>query len=492
MPTNSIGSSFTHSCLKVPVNPCSGYPSPLFERNYDTIVTMSSHRDSSVSESRPVSGRSSNSHRKIRIRSQMCTRNSESELPLKSFMEFYESIPDYGDMNHLSDEEFYRKLQSLKEKQKLYVESLNKVCCDENMKEDGKSEIISKESSISDPVVSSDINKGIVGVNCFDNRLKEKSDRTNQLKSQVKAPTNSNKGSGSWLQTSKNVRKKKQKFLEPSTSEESTVESLDNAQSEKKEEVNKEFASYASKRPTKESLEKNSILVNRTTKKSQKQLINLIRDSASSSTKRPLSQVRASSGSLADSNWDNLSLDDYYSKSANSFSDSDSNIDLRCHVCPRQSKSVAWRVPKITVPKPFPSTLREKENQQIQSLKNQFLDSKVDSPSEERKSFRANPVPITSRIPLFDKIMNDQENRSREVKKQSKAKLNSMMKPFSFVRREEDDRRGMLSYSSPELHRIGKPTKTFKAKPVPKDLFSSQVYERMREDEYYSQSHVLD
>lgn len=34
------------------------------------------------------------------------------------------------------------------------------------------------------------------------------------------------------------------------------------------------------------------------------------------------------------------------------------------------------------------------------------------SASEKHEMFRANPVPIESRIPLFDKVMCDQERRS--------------------------------------------------------------------------------
>lgn len=35
-----------------------------------------------------------------------------------SFIDFYDSIPEYHEINHLSNQEFYRKLERLKEKQK--------------------------------------------------------------------------------------------------------------------------------------------------------------------------------------------------------------------------------------------------------------------------------------------------------------------------------------------------------------------------------------
>lgn len=63
------------------------------------------------------------------------------------------------------------------------------------------------------------------------------------------------------------------------------------------------------------------------------------------------------------------------------------------------------------------------------------------------------------------------------------------MKPFSFTRREEEMQAltKRLSKSSPSLFMDDTPIKVkhFKAKPVPKNLFSNYIYKKMHEDEFY-------
>lgn len=49
-----------------------------------------------------------------------------SRSDLKTFIDFYDSIPEYDDINHLSNREFYKKLENLKEKQREFCEYLNK------------------------------------------------------------------------------------------------------------------------------------------------------------------------------------------------------------------------------------------------------------------------------------------------------------------------------------------------------------------------------
>lgn len=74
--------------------------------------------------------------------------------------------------------------------------------------------------------------------------------------------------------------------------------------------------------------------------------------------------------------------------------------------------------------------------------------------------------------------------RSRLVREESMLNLMSQVRPFKL----ECERRAWktLSRSSPEL--CGKKVRyssRFKAKPVPKNLFSTEIYDRMLEDEYY-------
>jgi protein FAM161A len=62
------------------------------------------------------------------------------------------------------------------------------------------------------------------------------------------------------------------------------------------------------------------------------------------------------------------------------------------------------------------------------------------------------------------------------------------MKPFKFMKRDEERKLLPICHSSPDLRDFGDISpklKPFKAKPVPKNLFSNYIYKRMREDEYY-------
>lgn len=63
------------------------------------------------------------------------------------------------------------------------------------------------------------------------------------------------------------------------------------------------------------------------------------------------------------------------------------------------------------------------------------------------------------------------------------------MRPFSFTRRDEEIQAltGHLSKSSPSVFLDSPPlrVKQFKAKPVPKNLFSNYIYKKMHEDEFY-------
>lgn len=122
------------------------------------------------------------------------------------------------------------------------------------------------------------------------------------------------------------------------------------------------------------------------------------------------------------------------------------------------------------------------------------LDQKEPINDDKSNMFRAHPVPIESRIPLFDQINEDRERRREIAKLNRKIILTSQLRPFSFTKREDEMREisKLLSKSSPQLdmpscskdHSTIRP-KPFKAKPIPKNLFSNYFYQKMREDEYY-------
>lgn len=80
--------------------------------------------------------------------------------------------------------------------------------------------------------------------------------------------------------------------------------------------------------------------------------------------------------------------------------------------------------------------------------------------------------------------------RSKQVKQRSKEALKAQMNLFSFTKREEEisDITRRLTKSSPDLFLCfdkQKKPKQFRAKPVPKNLFSNYAYQKMNEDEYY-------
>lgn len=90
------------------------------------------------------------------------------------------------------------------------------------------------------------------------------------------------------------------------------------------------------------------------------------------------------------------------------------------------------------------------------------------------------------------KILNSNELfsccRSRIIREKSALNLLSQVKPFKLECEERAWR--ALAHSSPELRdrsssRNYHSTAIFKAKPVPKNLFATEIYDRMMEDEYY-------
>ncbi|XP_012057244.1 PREDICTED: protein FAM161A-like [Atta cephalotes] len=124
----------------------------------------------------------------------------------------------------------------------------------------------------------------------------------------------------------------------------------------------------------------------------------------------------------------------------------------------------------------------EKYMTEIETVERANEDNEKKSPSKKR---RIRPIPITSKIPLYDKLMAEKEERSRIVREESALNLLSQVRPFKF----ECDRRAWRSMarSSPELCSSKSCSSRFKAKPVPRNLFGTEVYDRMLEDEYYRQ-----
>ncbi|CAG9798082.1 unnamed protein product [Chironomus riparius] len=104
-------------------------------------------------------------------------------------------------------------------------------------------------------------------------------------------------------------------------------------------------------------------------------------------------------------------------------------------------------------------------------------------------------IPITSRIPLFKKVMEDKEHKSQLARLNSAIKLQSQMKPFHFYERSNarsSSRRCLSrSLSTPQLGNCDfsdnedVDSTSFKAKPFPKNLFCNFFHYKMWEDNYF-------
>lgn len=91
-------SVFRNACLKVPVDPFTKMPKTAYERKGKIVKEQSSI--DSVSTTYSVS-----------------TADNDAE----KLKDFYRSIPDYNDINHLPEEQFYSTLKSLREKKQIML-----------------------------------------------------------------------------------------------------------------------------------------------------------------------------------------------------------------------------------------------------------------------------------------------------------------------------------------------------------------------------------
>lgn len=101
------------------------------------------------------------------------------------------------------------------------------------------------------------------------------------------------------------------------------------------------------------------------------------------------------------------------------------------------------------------------------------------------KPFKANPVPLTSRIPLYDHIMEDHRRKSALAKLNSAIQLQSQIKPFKFGNERPASSSRCLSRATSTPNLSDRPGTLFKATPCPKNLFSNYFYNKMWEDDYF-------
>ncbi|NWX26189.1 F161A protein, partial [Notiomystis cincta] len=186
--------------------------------------------------------------------------------------------------------------------------------------------------------------------------------------------------------------------------------------------------------------------------------------------------------------WDGFSLEDYISRAKLSLPSSPARRK-------EHKKQKVWS-PRVTVPKPFQMTIREaqKKEQNIKSksqieLENHLLKKQLEEEADCQKKFRANPVPAAVFLPLYHDIVQRNEERRRSVRERSKLKLLASQKPFKFLERERqrsEARKMQLKEVSPPENK----TKVFRAKPVPKCVYSPDFNDRLREEELYREIRI--
>ncbi|NXP18385.1 F161A protein, partial [Scytalopus superciliaris] len=186
--------------------------------------------------------------------------------------------------------------------------------------------------------------------------------------------------------------------------------------------------------------------------------------------------------------WDGFSVEDYISRIQESPPGSPPCRKAR-------KKQKVWS-PRVTVPKPFQMTIREaqKKEQNVKSksqieLENHLLKKQLEEEAECQKKFRANPVPAAVFLPLYHDIVQRDEERRRSVRERSKLKLLASQKPFKFIERERQ-RSEMRKTQLRDLSAPENPTKAFRAKPVPKCVYSPDFHERLKEEELYREIRI--
>ena len=155
--------------------------------------------------------------------------------------------------------------------------------------------------------------------------------------------------------------------------------------------------------------------------------------------------------------------------------------------------AVRSRSPHITIPRPFSMLAREeskpkKKSRSLQIAEQEQLERAAEEEALLKWQFRANPVPASTFLPLYELIRAQNEQQQKRLKATSCQVLKSSERPFSFIAREKEKRkeREMQQRVQEEQEEVrSKRERTFKARPVPSHVFDPRVDERLQEQEDY-------
>ncbi|XP_049285445.1 protein FAM161A [Anopheles funestus] len=455
-------SVFVNSCIKKPLSPSSKRPNPSF------LVPQCS-LDRGMQDPRAQEAMSTITRKKASIkcplarngqyrRSKCCSLTHQLRKEADSFqtmVQFYDSIPDYNDLLHLPREEFYCRLNTLKKKQKelksiCFVGENDRATCPLSP-EPGSCTRRNEVRRANKHSYQSNVNESVPS----SGEVVKENDRSDQATEDGESLHSWSKSPPTVVDTTHDCTSKAVDTTRKGSAKSVRIEST--KEHSLQDELGQSSRKYRSGTP-------------------------YVSDPDDSTT----TTKNATPSCATPANSDFVERYDRYVKRS-----------LRC-----KSASPIRNLANVTIPQPYKMTQREEEQRTLQDL---LLASKSAFPSKEALAessvkqstqFRANPVPITSRIPLFDTIMADQENRSRLAKLNSEIELQAQIKPFHFSERLNRGHSRCLSrsLSSPALLSTGyesgmdvlrKSRTTFKAKPCPKKLFSSYFHTKAWEDEYF-------
>ncbi|XP_068619375.1 protein FAM161A [Battus philenor] len=404
----SDSSVFTNSCIKVPLDPLSKMPKTAYERIVKTLPEQCSIDSTTISSV------------------------TSADISGEKVKDFYRSIPDYKEINHLSSSEFYSTLNSLREKKKIILGLIDKdECPSYNCKKYNKQESTFSKKIDTKHVLNSNQILNTEPVKESKKELTSKKIDLDDLSFQTEQTKRKNvhnykhPGSCLKLRQCKNSDIKPKQLSKEKTNRNHSACSIswhDDKVIQDKNEIEEKFNKFFN-----------------------------VNDRDTFNGKEFKTQSMPSS--------------------------------------PLRSKGFGLITNKninFTIPKPFKMTKRDDEERivnDLRSIQRSFSEDMLNQ-KRERKQFRAKPVPIESRIPLYDKILEDQAMRRAITKINSEAELRAQMKPFSFTKREENEISGICQRAIHVLPKTKK-KKRFKARSVPKNLFSNYFYDKMKEDEFF-------
>ncbi|XP_075993038.1 protein FAM161A [Genypterus blacodes] len=158
-------------------------------------------------------------------------------------------------------------------------------------------------------------------------------------------------------------------------------------------------------------------------------------------------------------------------------------------LAPKDREEEPWKH-RITVPNPFRMMLREAERKRrgIKTrseieMENAELRRQLEELTESRQKFQAGPVPAHVHLPLYEELQGRHEERRRSTQKREEKHSPTIQKPFSFLERErlkmeQREQRPLQASAQEKLT-------PFRAKPVPKAVYTAASGEQMKEEELY-------